>query len=375
MTEDLQKTIGTLQSRVTRLLAKSPNEQETKQALITPMLRALGWDCEEDEAVRLEYRYRGQGNPVDYALMDGDRPLVFVEAKSLGRDLGDYRWRAQTVNYANSAGVNWCVLTDGNFWLVYKSNAEGDLDQMLFLETCLHPLDGKRPPCESNDLFSLLSQESIAGDKLGSRWQRMDVDRRGTRALRDLFTKRDAALVRLVQKRSDLSKTEVLDLLSRSHVTIGSAGGPAPPTPPVPPHSPPPPETPSDGVRVLVLKEEKGITGRCRMEGEGENVRFVVLKGSCAVLDEVVDKHILDARPEHTILRTRRALVETGVLAPAPDGGRLQFTRDHEFARPSTPAGIMLGRSASGNECWQDESGRPLKEFTPIPIKGKTKKS
>ncbi|MHC5035088.1 MAG: hypothetical protein ACYTFZ_08635 [Planctomycetota bacterium] len=56
------------------------------------------------------------------------KPRLFVEAKSLGRDLGQHKWKAQAVNCANTAGVEWCVLTDGNFWQVYKSNAPGDLD-------------------------------------------------------------------------------------------------------------------------------------------------------------------------------------------------------------------------------------------------------
>ena len=95
MAGDLQETIDLLSGRIGKLLSRPhpTNEQETKQYLITPMLRCLGWDCEEADAVRLEFRYRPQDNPVDYALMLDGAPRLFVEAKSLGRDMGEYKWR------------------------------------------------------------------------------------------------------------------------------------------------------------------------------------------------------------------------------------------------------------------------------------------
>ena len=134
---DLSQLIEALRERVRKYLAKgvSVNEEETKNFLVTPMLRALGWDMESPEEVRLEYRYTPQDNPVDYALFAATRPRLFVEAKSLGRDVGEHRWRSQAVNYANAAGVEWCALTDGNFWHVFRSNAPGDLKQKLLFET------------------------------------------------------------------------------------------------------------------------------------------------------------------------------------------------------------------------------------------------
>ena len=59
-------------------------EQDTKAALIVPVLRALGWDVEDLEDVKLEYRRRPADNPVDYALFLLRSPRLFIEAKSLG---------------------------------------------------------------------------------------------------------------------------------------------------------------------------------------------------------------------------------------------------------------------------------------------------
>jgi hypothetical protein len=43
-------------------------EQNTKAALIDPLLAALGWELQEIDEVRREYRRKPQDNPVDYAL-------------------------------------------------------------------------------------------------------------------------------------------------------------------------------------------------------------------------------------------------------------------------------------------------------------------
>jgi len=231
----LADVINDLRARAAKLLAKSAqiNEQETKSALVTPMLHALGWDCEDPDEVRWEYRYTSQDNPVDYALFVGGRPRLFVEAKSLGRDLGDHKWRMQAVNYANAAGVEWCVLTDGNFWQIYKSNATGDLDSKLFLTTCLYPPDGRQPAYEPGYVLSLLSREKLPEDEIETLWTRLNVDRRGAKALQDSLREKDAVLVRLLQKRAGLTKGEVLSFLDRARIAVGSSG--ATPEPPAPP--------------------------------------------------------------------------------------------------------------------------------------------
>src|SRR5258708_3019310 len=43
-------------------------EQNTKAALIDPILIALGWDLHENDEIRREYRRKPQDNPVDYSL-------------------------------------------------------------------------------------------------------------------------------------------------------------------------------------------------------------------------------------------------------------------------------------------------------------------
>jgi hypothetical protein len=88
-------------------------EQNTKLALINPVLRTLGWDVEDLEDVRHEFKLVPADKPVDYALMLARSPRLFVEAKGLDEDLQDRRWAHQIISHATFAGVEWVVLTNG----------------------------------------------------------------------------------------------------------------------------------------------------------------------------------------------------------------------------------------------------------------------
>ena len=62
---DLDVVLKTLGERIARYQRQGIGEQDTKAALIVPVLRALGWDVEDLEDVKLEYRRRPADNPVD----------------------------------------------------------------------------------------------------------------------------------------------------------------------------------------------------------------------------------------------------------------------------------------------------------------------
>jgi predicted type IV restriction endonuclease len=109
---DLAQALATVRDRIARHQRENIGEQDTKAALIVPVLRALGWDVEDLEDVKLEYRRRPVDNPVDYALFLLRSPRLFIEAKSLGSRLGaridDGKWASQILAYATVAGVGPC---------------------------------------------------------------------------------------------------------------------------------------------------------------------------------------------------------------------------------------------------------------------------
>ncbi|HOK45264.1 MAG TPA: hypothetical protein PLK67_05000 [Bryobacteraceae bacterium] len=78
----LTETIGIVLRRIQQIRDRkeSIGEQNTKATLIEPVLAALGWNLQEIDEVRREYRRKPQDNPVDYALFLNRTECLFVEA-------------------------------------------------------------------------------------------------------------------------------------------------------------------------------------------------------------------------------------------------------------------------------------------------------
>ena len=111
-----------LRTAISRLqFGNLANEAQVKQAVILPVLRALNWDDTDPDSCRPEFGV--PGGSVDYALIDHDKPLVFIEAKRTGNlNAGGVE---QVFRYANNQGVPFLILTDGSRWDFYLSMAEG----------------------------------------------------------------------------------------------------------------------------------------------------------------------------------------------------------------------------------------------------------
>lgn len=112
--DDLKETIETLRKRIQAHRAYlEGNETRTRQVLIDPMLHKLGWNVGDPNSVELEYRIGRDW--ADYVLMGSGRPIAVIEAKALGKPL-DEKETMQALNYANSAGIPYITLTNGDHW-------------------------------------------------------------------------------------------------------------------------------------------------------------------------------------------------------------------------------------------------------------------
>lgn len=188
-------------------------ESDTIRVLVLPLLEALGWDLQDVEEVRSEYRHASADNPVDYALFLHGSPALFVEAKALGVSLDDRKPLLQTLNYANAAGVDWCVLTNGAEWRIYKVHAPVAAEEKLFLTAKLDQTGSETGLITST--LSLLSKERMRARAIDALWSEWRVDRAVDRVL-DTITD-DDAFIRLIAKRTDgLTLGEVRASLKRS---------------------------------------------------------------------------------------------------------------------------------------------------------------
>src|SRR5205823_1253286 len=149
------------------------------------------------DEVHHEYKARSKDKPVDYALQMLRKPRLFIEAKGLGENLGDRKWISQILGYATVAGVEWCVLTDGDEYRFYNATAPVDAEEKLFCRIRL----SASPAEEAVRTLSLISRANLEGNLLDALWSAHFVDRRVKEVLRRLLEVRDRALVKLIRRR------------------------------------------------------------------------------------------------------------------------------------------------------------------------------
>lgn len=144
------------------ILEASPqmDEEKTKLRLILPFIELLGWDTRSTE-VEPEYTVRmATGKTkVDFALLIGDTPVVFIEAKPARSGL-DEDSVAQLRSYMRQKlEVDWGVVTNGKSFEVLTKGTDGRQEEISLIQFRLDDLK-ERP-----ELVEILSKESIQSGK------------------------------------------------------------------------------------------------------------------------------------------------------------------------------------------------------------------
>jgi hypothetical protein len=145
--------------RSQQLIEASPqmDEENTKVRLVQPFLELLGWDLYSTE-VELEYTVpmASGSTHVDYALLVGDSPVAFVEAKPVRSDLSDGSIRQLKSYMRQELDVDWGILTNGKaFEVLTKSRHQNSGEEVSVVRFDLDDLAG------NPDMLELLSKESI----------------------------------------------------------------------------------------------------------------------------------------------------------------------------------------------------------------------
>lgn len=130
--EDLTEAIETLQGMIGRHRDYlSENETRTRQVLIDPLLKELGWNVSDPDIVQLEYKVKQKW--ADYVLMWNGKPIAVIEAKRLGSSLEDNE-TTQVHIYANQNGIPYMIVTDGDKWEMYEVFKPVALEERLLME-------------------------------------------------------------------------------------------------------------------------------------------------------------------------------------------------------------------------------------------------
>ena len=97
-------------------------ESQTKQSLIIPFIRTLGYDVDDPDEVDVEFRADvgvKRGERVDYAIMQDRKPIILVECKKRERPLKDAGKRrrdaytTQLYRYFNATDAKIGMLSNG----------------------------------------------------------------------------------------------------------------------------------------------------------------------------------------------------------------------------------------------------------------------
>lgn len=152
MREELEKAIERA------LMVSNPppqNETETCHRIIYPLLLAAGYDYLDIKAQDLD---ASRSRP-DYTLLADDPDYTwFLEAKTWSVTLEDQH-AIQAINYANTQGKRWAVLSNGREWRLYDNHISGTAEVKL-ATVCMLGDDG------FISFLDALSKPSILAGKL-----------------------------------------------------------------------------------------------------------------------------------------------------------------------------------------------------------------
>ena len=112
------------------------NETGTRQVLIDPLLRVLGWEVADPTQVRLEFgisKLDGGKKVADYVLIQDEKPVAVVEAKKLNTKNLEAAIGAALVE-AVERGIKYILVTDGDQWRVYDVFKEAAIVDKLVVK-------------------------------------------------------------------------------------------------------------------------------------------------------------------------------------------------------------------------------------------------
>lgn len=223
--ENLKRVLQELSSRLERFRAKRLKEESTKSGFVEPVLAALDWQVSDFDVVEEQFQVRG-GGAVDYALKINDRPVLFVEAKSLREALDDDKWIAQAIKYAAAEDVDWCILTNGSEWRCYRVHEKGSMEERELFRAEISDAAAHGP-------LQLLLRDGVP-KALEEEAHRVFPDRKVRAAVEKLLEEPQAqALLNLVKKRvPELSSKEIRASLHRLNIRVELTKEPQPPPQP-----------------------------------------------------------------------------------------------------------------------------------------------
>lgn len=161
-----ENEISALAQRASSVIDSLQTEEATKNALIMPFIKALGYDVFDPTEVIPEFTAdigTKKGEKVDYAIMNGGEMIMLFECKKASDALGNAA-NSQLYRYFSVTHSRIAVLTNGVIYQFYSDLEEPNkMDIKPFLEIDLlnlrdeHLIEVRKLSKESFDLDQMLS--------------------------------------------------------------------------------------------------------------------------------------------------------------------------------------------------------------------------
>ena len=186
---NLKERISKVESENTVL-----SETDTRQGLINPMFSALGWDFGDFTSVKSELRHKDYNDPVDYAFFSSkstNKPVLLLEAKTLGTNLNNPKIVKQLCMYLGEMGVQWGVLSDGNRYVMYNSKGGNSFEDQKFLTLTLKDAnteDGLPVEELAEKFIALLSRDCLENDDVQATYEEHMIDTQIESAFQSLMS-------------------------------------------------------------------------------------------------------------------------------------------------------------------------------------------
>ena len=130
-----KEDVAELAKRAISAQAVAQTEEATKNAIVMPFLRVLGFDVFDPTQVVPEFIADvglKKGEKIDYAVKIGDRIEYLVEAKSVSTNLRDAQY-SQLFRYFHTCDANIGILTNGlQIWFFTDLDAPNKMDAKPF---------------------------------------------------------------------------------------------------------------------------------------------------------------------------------------------------------------------------------------------------
>jgi predicted type IV restriction endonuclease/negative regulator of replication initiation len=141
--EPMDELVNKIKERINS--GQYQGETAVREAIVLPILQALGWDIFDPNFV---IRECALGNRrVDYALTSAPpRRQIFVEVKAIGLASGADR---QLFEYAFHEGIPFAVLTDGREWNFFLPGEQGSYEERRVQKLDL----SERSPSDASQIF------------------------------------------------------------------------------------------------------------------------------------------------------------------------------------------------------------------------------